>query len=75
LGCPVNRGNTVVPAAFPSANSPEEISMRPAIAALLACLALAACGSTERKTVIVNPPPDSTTVVDKDGNAHVIPNH
>jgi hypothetical protein len=52
-----------------------EISMRPAIAVVLACLALAACGSTERKTVIVNPPPDSTTVVDKDGNAHVIPNH
>jgi hypothetical protein len=53
----------------------EEIFMRPAIAVVLACLALAACGSTERKTVIVNPPPDSTTVVDKDGNAHVIPNH
>jgi hypothetical protein len=52
-----------------------EIFMRPAIAVVLACLALAACGSTERKTVIVNPPPDSTTVVDKDGNAHVIPNH
>jgi hypothetical protein len=41
-----------------------EISMRPAIAVILVCLSLAACGSTERKTVIVNPPPDSTTVVD-----------
>ena len=30
--------------------------MRSAIAILLACLALSACGSTE-KTVIVNPPP------------------
>ena len=49
--------------------------MRPAVAILLACLALAACGSTERKTVIVNPPPDSTTVVDRDGNAHVVPNN
>lgn len=49
--------------------------MRPTIAVVLACLALAACGSTERKTVIVNPPADSTTVVDRDGNAHVIPNH
>ena len=49
--------------------------MRPAVALLLACLALAACGSTERKTVIVNPPPDSTTVVDRDGNARVIPNN
>ena len=48
--------------------------MRPAVALLLACLALAACGGTERKTVIVNPPPNSTTVVDRDGNAHVIPN-
>jgi hypothetical protein len=53
----------------------KEIAMRPAVALLLACLALAACGGTERKTVIVNPPPDSTTVVDRDGNAHVIPNH
>jgi len=49
--------------------------MRPAIAALLACLALAACGGTERKTVIVNPPPNSTTVVDQNGNAHTEPNH
>lgn len=49
--------------------------MRPAIAVVLVCLGLAACGGTERKTVIVNPPPDSTTVVDRDGNARVIPNH
>jgi hypothetical protein len=53
---------------------PKEISMRPAIAVVLACLALAACGSTERKTVIVNPPPNSTTTVDSNGNAHVTPN-
>ena len=46
--------------------------MRPAVAILLACLALAACGSTERKTVIINPPPDSTTVIDRDGDARVI---
>ena len=48
--------------------------MRPAIAVVLACLALAACGSS-RKTVIVNPPPDSTTVVERDGTTHVIPNN
>jgi hypothetical protein len=53
----------------------EEIFMRATVAILLTCLALAACGSTERKTVVVNPPPDSTTVVDRDGNARVIPNH
>ena len=35
--------------------------MRPVIAVFLTCLALAACGSTH-KTVVVNPPPDSTTV-------------
>jgi len=45
--------------------------MRPMIAIFLTCLALAACGSTH-KTVIVNPPPDSTTVIDKNGYAHVI---
>jgi hypothetical protein len=49
--------------------------MRPAIAVILACLALAACGSTEHKTVIVNPPPNSTTTVDRDGNTHVTPNN
>ena len=46
--------------------------MRPMIAVILTCLALAACGTTERKTVIVNPPADSTTVIDRDGNAHVV---
>ena len=46
--------------------------MRPFVAVFLTCLALAACGSTERKTVIVNPPPDSTTVIDRNGDAHVI---
>jgi len=45
--------------------------LRPIIAVFLTCLALAACGSTH-KTVIVNPPPDSTTVIDRDGNARVI---
>ena len=30
--------------------------MRPVIAVILTCLALAACGTTEHKTVIVNPP-------------------
>lgn len=49
--------------------------MRPAIAVLLTCLALAACGGSEHKTVVVNPPPDSTTVVDQDGHAHTVPNH
>lgn len=37
----------------------------------VACLALAACGS-DKKTVVVNPSPDSTTVVDSNGNTHVI---
>lgn len=49
-------------------------SIRPAVAVILVCLGLAACGGTERKTVIVNPPPNSTTTVDRDGNAHVEPN-
>lgn len=49
--------------------------MRPVIALFLAALALAACGGTERKTVIVNPPPNSTTVVDQDGHAHTVPNN
>jgi len=46
--------------------------MRPILAVLLTCLSLAACGGTERKTVIVNPPPNSTTVIDKNGDAHVV---
>ncbi len=55
--------------------------MRPTIAAILACLALAACGTTH-KTVVVNPPPadstvvnappGSTTVIDSNGHTHVI---
>ena len=45
--------------------------MRPMIAVLLTCLALAACGS-EKKTVVITPSPDSTTVVDSNGNAKVI---
>ena len=48
--------------------------MRLRIAIVLVPLFLAACGSTERKTVIVNPPPDSTTTVDKNGDTHVTPN-
>jgi uncharacterized lipoprotein YajG len=49
-----------------------EISMRAPIIIVLASLMLAACGSTEHKTVIVAPPAGSTTVVDKNGDAHVI---
>lgn len=53
--------------------------MRPYAFVVLACLAassmaLSACGSS-RKTVIVNPPPGSTTVIDRDGDAHVIDRH
>jgi hypothetical protein len=51
--------------------------MRPAALVILACLtlpclALSACGSS-RKTVVVTPPAGSTTVVDENGRAHVIP--
>jgi hypothetical protein len=49
----------------------KEIVMRPLIAVFLTCLALAACGS-DHKTVVVNPAPDSTTVVDADGHTKVI---
>ena len=45
--------------------------MRASIAILFAALTLAACGSTEKKTVVVAPE-GSTTVVDKNGDAHVI---
>jgi len=38
---------------------------------ILALLALAACGTTER-TVVVNAPPGSTVVVPPNGDAHVI---
>ncbi|MBN9587752.1 MAG: hypothetical protein J0G99_01990 [Alphaproteobacteria bacterium] len=46
--------------------------MRPVALVILACLALSACGSS-RKTVVVTPPAGSTTVVDQDGHARVIP--
>ena len=46
-------------------------SMRASIVILLTTLTLAACGSTH-KTVVVAPPEGSTTVVDKNGDAHVI---
>jgi hypothetical protein len=59
--------------AFPWDIILEEIFMRPTIAVILACLTLAACG-TSRRTVVVNPPPDSTTVVERDGTTTVIPN-
>jgi predicted small lipoprotein YifL len=49
--------------------------MRPTLVIILTCLTLAACGSTEHKTVIVNPPAGSTTVVDQDGHAHTVPNN
>ncbi len=47
--------------------------MRAPILIVLACLTLTACGSTEHKTVIIAPPAGSTTVVDRNGDAHVIP--
>jgi len=46
--------------------------MRALIVIFLASTILAACGSTEHKTVVVAPPAGSTTVIDKNGNAHVI---
>jgi hypothetical protein len=52
-------------------DSTKEISRRSAIAVVLICLGLAACGS-DRRTVVVNAPPDSTTVVDRDGRTHVV---
>ena len=64
-------GNFLWNSAFSYVDSTKEISMRSAIAVVLACLALAACGSTER-TVVVNSPPDSTTVVDRDGHTRVV---
>ena len=45
--------------------------MRAPILIVLASLLLTACGSTE-KTVVVNPAPGSTTVVDSDGHTKVI---
>jgi hypothetical protein len=46
--------------------------MRKAILIVLGCITLAACGGTTEKTVVVNPPPGSTTIVDKDGHTHVV---
>jgi hypothetical protein len=46
--------------------------MRAPIAIVPASLMLAACGGTEHKTVVIAPPAGSTTVVDKNGDAHVI---
>ncbi len=48
--------------------------MRPVVLMLFACLAVSvsACGGTTHKTVVVNPPADSTTVVDENGRARVI---
>jgi hypothetical protein len=46
--------------------------MRAPIVIVLASLTLAACGSTEHKTVVVAPPAGSTTVVDQNGDARVI---
>jgi hypothetical protein len=51
------------------------IAIIPATAIVLAGLALSACGGTDHKTVIVNPPPNSTTTVDSNGNAHTTPNN
>jgi hypothetical protein len=45
--------------------------MRVPFAILFAALTLTACG-TSHKTVVVQPPPDSTTVVDQNGHTHVI---
>jgi hypothetical protein len=45
--------------------------MRIAIVVVLTALTLTACGSTE-KTVVVNPAPGSTTVVDGDGHTKVV---
>jgi hypothetical protein len=50
-----------------------EVSMRLALIILpLSFLALAACGTTEEKTVVVQPTPGSTVVVPADGNTKVI---
>jgi hypothetical protein len=46
--------------------------MRSICLIVLLPLMLAACGSTERKTVVVNAPPGSTVVVPADGEATVV---
>jgi len=67
----VGRRNFRLNKTFPLQIPVKEIVMRPLIAVFLTCLALAACGS-DHKTVVVNPAPDSTTVVDADGHTKVI---
>jgi predicted small lipoprotein YifL len=53
-----------------------EKTMRPLVLiALVAPLALGACGGTTEKTVIVTPPANSTTTVDDNGHAHTTPNN
>jgi hypothetical protein len=49
--------------------------LRPQIIVVLIPLFLAACGSTEHKTVVITPPANSTTTVDSNGNAHTTPNN
>jgi len=50
--------------------------MRPQILLpILALLALAACGTTEEKTVVVTAPAGSTVVVPPSGDAHVVTPH
>ena len=41
----------------------------------LTFLALAACGTTEEKTVVVQPAPGQTVVVPADGDARVVNPH
>ena len=45
--------------------------MRLRLLVLIAPIWLAACGTTE-KTVVINPPPNSTVVVSPDGDTKVI---
>jgi hypothetical protein len=54
-----------------SSTNQEEFPMRLKPVMLLLPLLLAACGSTEKKTVIVNPPPGRTVVVEPDGDVSV----
>jgi hypothetical protein len=46
--------------------------MRKLILVLILPTVLAACGSTERRTVVVNAPAGSTVVVPPDGEATVV---
>jgi hypothetical protein len=41
----------------------------------LSFLLLAACGTTEEKTVVVQPSPGTTVVVPPSGDVHVVPNN